>query len=285
MPHTEHDAATGTGPTEAAPGETEPAEAAEARREAARRADGAPFRVGLVDDHEIVAVALRASLDDMAEADFIRAAGTVDELLAVDDDLDLVVLDLRLADGSSPVGNVERLRAAGLRVLAFTSGENPYLVRAAARTDVAGIIRKSEPVGVLHDAIRRAANDDPVVSPDWAAALDADPELRDAGLSQQEQRVLALFASGVKAQTVATNLGISVGTVDDYVRRIRAKYARARRPAHTKVDLYKRALEDGFLPLPETTGGSGGAGSPVTPGAPGAPGAPGTTSGPRGPRR
>ncbi|GGA66178.1 DNA-binding response regulator [Pseudoclavibacter endophyticus] len=237
--------------------EHEPVEAAEARRGGARRADGTPFRVGLVDDHEIVAVAVRACLDDMSEADFVGAAGTVDELLSVFDDLDLVVLDLRLADGSSPVANVERLRAAGLRVLAFTSGENPYLVRAAARTDIAGVIRKSEPVGVLQDAIRRAANDDPVVSPDWAAALDADPSLRDAGLSQQEQRVLALFASGVKAQTVASNLAISVGTVDDYVRRIRAKYARAHRPAHTKVDLYKRALEDGFLPLPDTAGASG----------------------------
>lgn len=230
--------------------------AAGERPPATPRPDGTPFRVGLVDDHEIVAVAVRACLDDMPDADFIGAAGTVGELLAAHDDLDLVVLDLRLADGSSPVGNVERLREAGVQVLAFTSGENPYLVRAAARTDIAGVIRKSEPVDVLQDAIRRATNDVPVVSPDWAAALDADPSLQDAALSQQEQRVLALFASGVKAQAVAFNLGISVGTVDDYVRRIRAKYARVHRPAHTKVDLYKRALEDGFLPLPESPGGS-----------------------------
>jgi hypothetical protein len=41
-----------------------------------------------------------------------------------------------------------------------------------------------------------------------------------------------------------------VSTIEDYVRRIRAKYARAGRPAMTKVDLYKRAVEDGFLPAP-----------------------------------
>lgn len=212
------------------------------------------LRVGLVDDHEIVAVAVRACIDDMPEAEFVASAGTVADLLADHHDLDLVILDLRLADGSSPVGNVERLRDGGMRVLAFTSGENPFLVRAVARTDVAGIIRKSEPVEVLREAIRLAARDEPVISPDWAAALDADPSLDDAGLSAQEQRVLALFASGVKAQAVAYELGISVGTVDDYVRRIRAKYSRAHRPAHTKVDLYKRALEDGFLPLPESPG-------------------------------
>lgn len=225
-----------------------------ADRSTAPRARAGTLRVGLVDDHEIVAVAVRASIEGMDEAEFVGFAGTVGELLATAADLDLVILDLRLADGSSPVNNVQRLCEHGIRVLAFTSGENPFLVRAVARTDVAGIIRKSEPVGVLQEAIRRAANDEPVMSPDWAAAVDADPMLQDAALSAQEQRVLALFASGVKAQAVAYRLGISVGTVDDYVRRIRAKYARVHRPAHTKVDLYKRALEDGFLPLPDSPG-------------------------------
>lgn len=219
---------------------------------AAAPGDPASLRVGLVDDHEIVAIAVRACIDDMPEADLVAAASTVDDLLEGGQQLDLVILDLRLVDGSSPVGNVERLRERGMRVLAFTSGENPFLVRAVARTDVAGVIRKSEPVEVLREAIRLAARGEPVISPDWAAALDADPALRDAALSAQEQRVLALFASGVKAQAVAYELGISAGTVDDYVRRIRAKYTRVHRPAHTKVDLYKRALEDGFLPLPDT---------------------------------
>lgn len=255
MTGTEHEASS---PQEQRTGQVGGAGLVQSPSPAAPPADGRPLRVGLVDDHEIVAVAVRTCLDDMTDAEFVGSGGTVDELLTRHHDLDIVVLDLRLADGSSPVGNVERLREAGARVIAFTSGENPFLVRAVARTDVAGVIRKSEPVEVLQDAIRKAAADEPVVSPDWAAALDADPSLRDAALSQQEQRVLALFASGVKAQAVAYNLGISVGTVDDYVRRIRAKYARVHRPAHTKVDLYKRALEDGFLPLPESPGAPAG---------------------------
>ncbi len=62
--------------------------------------------------------------------------------------------------------------------------------------------------------------------------------------------MLALFADGNTAQTVRRRGGIAVSTIEDYVRRIRAKYARAGRPAVTKVDLYKRAVEDGFLPAP-----------------------------------
>jgi len=35
--------------------------------------------------------------------------------------------------------------------------------------------------------------------------------------------------------------------VNDHIRRIRAKYAAAGRPAPTKVDLFKRAVEDGLV--------------------------------------
>ena len=207
-------------------------------------------RVALVDDHEIVAVALAGVVAQLPGLEFVGVAPTVDELLRTTENLDVVVLDLRLADGSSPINNVERLDAAGLNVLAYTSGENPYLVRLVSQTAVLGVIRKSEPVAVLIDALERAAAGNPVVSTDWAAALDSDPALKEAKLSRQEQNVLALFAGGNKAQAVASQAGIALGTVDDYVRRIRAKYARIGRHAHTKIDLYKRAVEDGFLPPP-----------------------------------
>ena len=209
-----------------------------------------PYRVGLVDDHEIVSVALSTVVARLPQLEFVGVAPTVDELIASHSHLHLVVLDLRLADGSSPVNNVDRLISAGANVLAFTSGENPYLVRLVAKTAVLGVIRKSEPMAVLHDALIRAAAGEPVVSTDWAAALDSDPRLNEACLSPQEQKVLSLFASGYKAQAVAFQVGISLGTVDDYVRRVRAKYARVGRHANTKVDLYKRAVEDGFLPPP-----------------------------------
>ena len=63
--------------------------------------------------------------------------------------------------------------------------------------------------------------------------------------------MLALYASGEKAERVAHLLGISRDTVLDHVRRIRLKYVERDRPAHTKVDLYRRAVEDGVLPEPQ----------------------------------
>ncbi len=209
-----------------------------------------PRRVALVDDHEIVAVALASAVGQLPGLEFVGFAATVPDLVAKFDNIDLVVLDLRLTDGSSPANNVDQLVLAGANVLAFTSGEDPYLVRLVAKTPVLGVVRKSEPVAVLLLALTRAAAGEAVVSTEWASALASDPDLRGAGLSPQEEKVLSLFASGSKAQMVASETGIAASTVDDYIRRIRVKYALNGRAAHTKVDLYKRALEDGFLPVP-----------------------------------
>ena len=210
-----------------------------------------PNRVVLIDDHEIIALAVREAISHVPGLEFAGVVSTVDAALAEQVDAGLVVLDLRLADGSSPIGNVERLVTHGAAVIAYTSGESPYLLRLVATTPILGIVRKSDPLSVLVETLRQAADGRAVMSTEWAAAIDSDPGLDAAALSEQEQQVLRLFATGLKAQSVADAMKIAVPTVEDYVRRIRSKYARIGRTADTKIDLYKRAIEDGFLPLPD----------------------------------
>lgn len=192
-----------------------------------------------------------AMLEGHPGLDLVASADTVPALLAQQPRLDLVLLDLRLADGSSPTANIEALHDAGFRVLVYTGAENPYLVRLAAKEGVLGIVRKSAPVDLVLAAIATAAEGVPVITTEWAAAVDADPELDAVDLSPRQQEVLSLYASGEKADRVARLTGLSTDTVNDYVGRIRAKYAAAGRPAGTKVDLYQRAVEDGLLPIPE----------------------------------
>ncbi|WP_417564248.1 LuxR C-terminal-related transcriptional regulator [Microbacterium sp.] len=213
------------------------------------------MKVGLVDDHAIVALAVEAVVAEVPGLTFAGSSDTVPELLEKWPDIDLAILDLRLADGSSPVANVDRLTAAGARTMVLTSGESPYLMRAVAKCPIVGLLRKSAPREVLETALREIVAGEIQLSTEWAAVMDSDPDIESAGLSPQEERVLAQFAQGVKAQTVAYDLAIAKNTVDDYVRRIRAKYAAIGRPAHTKIDLYQRAVEDGILPsslLPTT---------------------------------
>lgn len=197
----------------------------------------------------MVVVGIRALLGATPDLEVVAIASSVPALVADAVDLDVVILDLRLPDGSDPAGNVSALLAIGASVLAYTSGEDASLVRAAARAGVHGMVRKSEPGVQLVAAIRGVAAGTVAASSDWAAAIDADPD-SSVRLTDRETEVLRLYASGEKADRVARLLGIGRETVLDHIRRIRLKYAADDRPAHTKVDLYRRAVEDGVIPTP-----------------------------------
>nr|WP_245555568.1 response regulator [Gordonia soli] len=202
----------------------------------------------MVDDHQSAVWGIERVLQDEPSMRLAAAAKTVDELISLAARLDVVILDLRLADGTVPQSNVERLRAAGFGVLVYTSGEYPDLLRSAARAGVLGMVSKSADRADVVAAIAAAARGNPVLGMEWAAAIDSDPELDAVRLSPQLQRVLTLYANGHTARRISEIMYVQVDTVNMYLKRIRQKYAEAGRPAPTKLDLFKRAVEDGLLP-------------------------------------
>ncbi|WP_040862831.1 response regulator transcription factor [Nocardia niigatensis] len=207
-------------------------------------------RVGIVEDHCLTITGLRQVLAAEPGLELVADAATVTQLLAITSDLDLAVLDLRLPDGSSPADNVEQLRRVGIPTLVLTSGDDPYLIRAAARAGVLGVVLKAAEEKILTAVIRNAAQGQGFPTAEWAAAIDDDAELGEVGLTPRQRDVLAYFADGMSADKVARKTGLSENTVNDYLRRIRLKYAESGRRAPSKIDLYKRALEDGWLPRP-----------------------------------
>ncbi|MFB2556380.1 LuxR C-terminal-related transcriptional regulator [Herbiconiux liangxiaofengii] len=207
-------------------------------------------RVAVVDDHELVALAVRSLIDSADGLEFARHTTSTAELVRRMRDADLVLLDLSLRDGTDPADSVRRIREWGAEVLVLTSGEDPFLVRAASRTEVLGIVRKSTPKDELVAAIRTAGRGELVPTTEWASALDTDPRLDAAPLTGREREVLGLYASGLGARDVAAQLFISENTVNDHLRRIRSLYHQLGRPAPTKVELYQRGLEDGYLQAP-----------------------------------
>lgn len=209
-------------------------------------------RVAIVDDHEVVALSVASLIDSHAELEFVGHARSVDALLAAVPEADLVVLDLALSDGSHPAENAHRLADWGAQVLVLTSGENPYLIREVSQSPALAIVRKSAPAARILESIVRASTGEATVTTEWAAALDSDPALATAPLTVREREVLALYASGLGAKAVARQLHVSENTVDDHIRRIKQIYQRLSRPANTKVALYQRGVEDGYLPLPTT---------------------------------
>ena len=65
----------------------------------------------------------------------------------------------------------------------------------------------------------------------------------------------AVFDHPQPVIALAQQLGIGYSTAREYLDRIRVKYIEVGRPAPTKVDLLRRAVEDGILPGMDPDGG------------------------------
>lgn len=204
-------------------------------------------RIGIVDDHPAVILGTSSILNQQPRLQVVATGATANDLLSQRIRLDVILLDLVLGDGSTPTTNLKRLSVFKVPVIAYTSGERPHLVREAIAAGAAGMIRKSDLPAALVNAVETVLAGGIAASPDWANALDSDETFVRAQLTAREAEVLALYASGETAERVAELLFISKETVYDHVRRIRAKYAAVDRPSRTKVELYRRAVEDGIV--------------------------------------
>lgn len=208
--------------------------------------------VAIVDDHEAVRLGLRAACRDAGYA-VVADTADVPTLLAAFDDpaVDppkVVLLDLSLGDGSTVTDNVRAVLATGSQVLVHSIADRVAAVREALAAGAAGVIPKSSPTAAVIAAIATVARGEALNNVEWASAIEADREFARAQLGRREHDVLHLYASGLPLKLVAQQLGIAHSTAREYLDRIRAKYVEVGRPAPTKVDLLRRAVEDGILP-------------------------------------
>lgn len=210
---------------------------------------GQTTTVAIVDDHEAVRLGLRGACQEAGYEVVAEVAG-VPELLAELDGraCDVVVLDLSLGDGRSVTDNVRAVLGTGSAVLVHSIADRVAAVREALAAGAAGVIPKSSPMSKVIAAIATVASGEVLNNVEWASAIEADRDFAKAQLGPRERDVLHLYASGLPLKLVALNLGIAHSTAREYLDRIRTKYIEVGRPAPTKVDLLRRAVEDGILP-------------------------------------
>lgn len=199
-----------------------------------------PLRVMLVDDHEVVRDGVRAMLQ--AEDDIIvtAEAGTVREAVDEADRTkpDVVVMDVRLADGSGIEATREILAAhPATRVLMLTSFADDEALFASIMAGASGYVLKQVRSGELVRAIRSVGGGESLLDPEvTTAVLDRlrkgkhllkDEKL--ARLSPQEERILALVADGSTNRQIGEELQLAEKTVKNYVSSILSKLEVARR--------------------------------------------------------
>ena len=211
------------------------------------------IRVAVVDDHVAVRLGLAGSLGRLpatAGRRVVAHARTATDLkrLLKENSCDVIVLDLVLDDASDPAETVADFVANDYRVLIYSIADNPRLIRRALAAGAHGLSRKSESLAETADKIRQVARGHTLVSTEILAMIDGDQAFVEAKLSSREREVLTLYVSGIDVPQIARRLFITENSAKEYLRRIRSKYSEISRPAPSKVDLLRRAIEDGVVP-------------------------------------
>lgn len=208
--------------------------------------------VALIDDHESVRLGLEAACGRDGSQTVVFSGSTVGSYLewrrtTGAPPADVVVLDLTLGDGTTVTENVSALVDDGASVVIHSVADRPVAVREALVAGAAGIISKSSALDDVLDAIRTVARGEALNNVEWASAIEGDRDFADAQLSWREREVLRLYATGLPMRAVAERLGVAYSTAKENINRIRVKYVEVGRPAPTKIDLLRRAMEDGLV--------------------------------------
>ncbi len=166
-----------------------------------------PLRVLLVDDHEVVRSGIAAMLKATEGIVVTGEAGTVREAIEEAERTrpDIVVMDVRLADGSG----IEATREIKSQV---KGGELVRAIRAVGQGE--SLLDPAVTKSVL-DRLRKGKH------------LFRDEKL--ARLSPQEERILRLVADGKTNREIGSALDLAEKTVKNYVSSILSKLEVARR--------------------------------------------------------
>ena len=195
-------------------------------------------RVLVVDDHEVVRRGLIGLLEAEDDIEVVGEAGTAEEAVRRTgfDSPDVVVLDVRLPDGSG----VEACREimAGfpdVRVLILTSFADEEALLAAILAGASGYLLKRIDGPALVDAVRKVGAGESLLDPEMTDPLfrrlrDGEPE--DpllSRLSPQERTILTHLADGMTNRQIAERMFLAEKTVKNYVSNLLAKLDMSRR--------------------------------------------------------
>ncbi|ANZ41756.1 DNA-binding response regulator [Lentzea guizhouensis] len=219
-----------------------------------------PTRLVIVDDDQLVRMALRLLLDGEPDLTVVAEAADGDAALTVVEQQrpDVVLMDVRMPGRDGLSATRELLaRPSPPKVLMLTTFDSDDLVLAALEAGALGFVFKDTPPARIVDAVRTVAEGNPVLSPAATARVIAAAtgprssrprrESRDAAraklstLTERELDTARAIADGLSNPEIAERLHISVATVKAHTSSLFAKLAVENR---VQIALVVRDAED-----------------------------------------
>ena len=199
------------------------------------------IRLLLAEDQAMVRGALSALLGLEPDIEVVGAAADGESAWRELQRLkpDVLVTDIEMP-GLTGIELAQRLQRQQwpTRVIIVTTFARPGFLRRALEAGVGGYLLKDAPAEQLADAVRRVHAGGRVIDPQLAvdAWSEADP------LNERERQVLRLAGEGASAGDIAMQLGLSHGTVRNYLSGVIGKLGVANR-----IEAYRLARQKGWL--------------------------------------
>jgi DNA-binding NarL/FixJ family response regulator len=198
------------------------------------------IRVGVVDDHPVVLSGLDTALATVPDIEIAARGGSLADARAIAsrDDIDVLLLDVRLPDGNG----LELLNDGGRRlrpaVLILSSFRSRQYVAAALRFGANGFLLKTTPLDDLIAAIRVIAHGGTVFTTD---------QIREGqqglvNLSDRERAIVRLVIAGRSNDEIAVEMRTSRKTVEFHLTRLYERFG-----VMTRVELALKADHEGWL--------------------------------------
>jgi two-component system, NarL family, nitrate/nitrite response regulator NarL len=198
----------------------------------------------IVDDHPMIRSAVTMLLEGSDFSVVASAASAAQALDAIGEhDPDMVVLDIAMPGGSG-LEVLRRLRGRNDNrpVVILTAHIDDFRVREAIRLKVNGIVMKDNDPAFLIECLQSVRGGGQWLDPELKERIGGRAERRsEAALSSRERQLVALVALGRRNRQIATELGITEGTVKVYLNAIFDKLGVANR-----TELAIRATEEGL---------------------------------------
>jgi DNA-binding NarL/FixJ family response regulator len=195
-----------------------------------------PITVLLAEDHMIVREGFRKLLEAEPDLEVVGEAQTGRQAVVLTRQLrpDVVVMDIAmpLLNGLEATRQI-RKSVPGTKVLILSAHSDDAYIEQATALGAAGFLLKQTSSHVLAEAIREVQKGNAFFSPSVARRLAHEPRSSAAraglpqksgvGLSSRELEVLQLIAEGQANKQIATELAISVKTVEKHRQRLMEK--------------------------------------------------------------
>lgn len=206
------------------------------------------IKILLADDHTIVRQGLKLILSSQPDLQVVGEAANGRETVDLAQQLkpDLVLLDVAMPE----VNGIEATRRMmetnpRLRILVLSMHKEAVYVREILKAGARGYLLKDVIDTELLNAVRSVARGDGYISPAVSGALLSDyrQNVTDPAdlLTKREREVLQLIAAGKTNKEVATQLNLSVYTVDSHRGKIMEKLN-----LHNTGELVRFAIKNGL---------------------------------------